>query len=122
MFAKHMEANNHFMKKKTEATLQDQNATIKNLEAQIGQMAIALTSRPPSNLPSNTKINPREHVKAITTRSGVQLPEIHVKRPGTIQDTTTPVVDEEYVEKDEQTPKTTPKEISATSVGKTQIW
>lgn len=80
MFAKYIDANNHFIKK-TEATLQDQNAAIKNLEAQIGQMAIALTSRPPGNLPSNTKINPRKYVEAITTRSGVQLPEIHVKRP-----------------------------------------
>ena len=27
-------------------------------------------------------MNPKEQVNAITTRSGVQLPEIHVKRPG----------------------------------------
>ncbi|XP_052198255.1 uncharacterized protein LOC127805537 [Diospyros lotus] len=31
--------------------------------------------------PSNTKVNPKEQANAITTRSGVQLPEIHVKRP-----------------------------------------
>ncbi|KAL2497810.1 RNA-directed DNA polymerase [Abeliophyllum distichum] len=43
-------------------------------------MAIALSSRAPGALPSNTEVNPKEHVKAISTRSGVQLPEIYVKR------------------------------------------
>ncbi|KAL6566842.1 hypothetical protein OROMI_015246 [Orobanche minor] len=30
-------------------------------------------------LPSNTETNPRESVQAITTRSGIQLPEISVQ-------------------------------------------
>ncbi|XP_052198364.1 uncharacterized protein LOC127805652 [Diospyros lotus] len=58
------------------------DATIKNIENQIGQLAKILTERQPGTWPSNTEVNPKEQVNAITTRSGVQLPEIHVKRPG----------------------------------------
>ncbi|KAL2532773.1 Uncharacterized protein Adt_06124 [Abeliophyllum distichum] len=36
--------------------------------------------RKPGTLSSNTVTNSKEHVNAITTRSGVQLSEIHVKR------------------------------------------
>ncbi|XP_052197380.1 uncharacterized protein LOC127804545 [Diospyros lotus] len=67
------------------STLQERNdqtdAAIKNIENQIGQLAKILTERQPGTWPSNTEVNPKEQVNAITTRSGVQLPEIHVKRP-----------------------------------------
>ncbi|KAL2453097.1 Uncharacterized protein Adt_49403 [Abeliophyllum distichum] len=86
----------------TETNFQNQGAAIKNLETQMGQMAIALSGRAPGTLPSNTEVNPKEHVKAITTRSGVQLPEIHVKRPVTNKDLV-PSTDEEHVEQTEQT-------------------
>ncbi|KAL2486978.1 Uncharacterized protein Adt_31734 [Abeliophyllum distichum] len=46
----------------------------------MGQMAVALSGIAPGSLPSNTEVNSKEHVKALTTRSGVQLPEMHVKR------------------------------------------
>ena len=43
----------------------------------MGQMANLLTNRPHGSLPSNLKVNPRregkEHVKAITLRSGREL-------------------------------------------------
>ncbi|KAL2517377.1 Uncharacterized protein Adt_13624 [Abeliophyllum distichum] len=65
---------------KTDNTLQHQHASLKNLETQIGQIAAALSGRTQGTLPSNTETNPKEQVKAITTRSGVQLPEIHVTR------------------------------------------
>ncbi|KAL2532457.1 Uncharacterized protein Adt_05808 [Abeliophyllum distichum] len=47
------------------------------------QLALQLSDRKPGTLPSTTETNPREQVNAITTRSGVQLPEIHVKRTET---------------------------------------
>lgn len=88
---------------KAKATLQNQNASIKNLETQMGQLAMALTVRMSGNLPNNTEINPKEQVKAITTRSRVQLPEIHVKRPGVTGETFSPTKEETVVK--ESTPK-----------------
>ncbi|XP_022864609.1 uncharacterized protein LOC111384553 [Olea europaea var. sylvestris] len=75
---------------------------------------MALTSRAPCNLPSNTKINPKEQAKAITTRSGVQLPEIHVKRPSVKGETSLPT-EEETMEQDEQPKESTPKGSSDNS-------
>ncbi|XP_022853864.1 uncharacterized protein LOC111375292 [Olea europaea var. sylvestris] len=113
LFHKYMEANNQFMRK-TDATLQDQSAAIKNLETQMGQMAISITGRVPGNLSSNTEINPKEHAKAITTRSGVQLPEIHVKR-SVASKKSAPTSDNEIVEQTEQTIGNVGKENSNTS-------
>ncbi|KAL2525879.1 Aspartic peptidase [Abeliophyllum distichum] len=44
------------------------------------QIAAALSGRTQGTLPSNTETNPKEQVKAITTMSRAQLPEIHVTR------------------------------------------
>ncbi|KAL2486517.1 Uncharacterized protein Adt_31273 [Abeliophyllum distichum] len=87
--------------RKTETSFQNQGASIKNLETQMGHMVIALSGRAPGTLPSNIEVNPKEHVKAITTRSGVQLPEIHVKRsiPNNEKVSST---NEEHVEQTEQ--------------------
>ncbi|KAL2456014.1 Uncharacterized protein Adt_46991 [Abeliophyllum distichum] len=57
---------------------QNQLASIRKIETQIGQLALQLSDR--KALPSTTETNPIEQVNAITTRSGVQLPEIYVKR------------------------------------------
>ncbi|XP_052199599.1 uncharacterized protein LOC127806389 [Diospyros lotus] len=48
-------------------------ARMQSLETQIGQLAQAISERPQGGLPSNTEKNPREHVKAITLRSGKEL-------------------------------------------------
>ncbi|XP_052172172.1 uncharacterized protein LOC127788099 [Diospyros lotus] len=64
------------------------DAAIKNIENQIGQLAKILIERQLGTWPSNTEVNPKEQVNAITTRSGVQLPKIHVKRPGVVKETT----------------------------------
>ncbi|XP_052204056.1 uncharacterized protein LOC127809331 [Diospyros lotus] len=48
-------------------------ARMQSLETQIGQLAQAISEIPQEGLPSNTKKNPREHVKAITLRSGKEL-------------------------------------------------
>ena len=58
---------------KTKQTFQNQDASIRNLEAQVGQIANTLVERAQSALPSITETNPREHVKAITLRSGKQV-------------------------------------------------
>ena len=54
--------------------LHNQVAQLRNLEVQIGQMDTLLTERQHGSLPSNVEVNPRregkEHVKAITLRSG----------------------------------------------------
>ena len=67
--------------KNLEAKLrQDQTAAIRNLEIQIGQMAKIISERPQGSLPSNTEINPREQVNAIILRSGTKLEKPHQKK------------------------------------------
>ena len=57
--------------------LNNQAAQLRNLEVQMGQMANILIERQQGSLPSNSEKNPRsdgkEHVKAITLRSGRKL-------------------------------------------------
>ena len=71
--------------------LNNQATQLRNLEAQIGQMANILTERKQGSLPRNSEKNPegdgREHVKAITLRSGRELatrgPPLAVREEGT---------------------------------------
>ena len=57
--------------------LNNQAAQLRNLEVYMGKMANLLTERKQGSLPSNSEMNPRgegkEHVKAITLRSGREL-------------------------------------------------
>ena len=57
----------------TKTNFQNQQAAIRNLEVQMGQLANTLATRSQGALPRNTEINPKEHVKDITLRSGKQL-------------------------------------------------
>jgi len=50
----------------TDTNLKNQATAIHNLEAQMSQIFSLLSNRPHGSLPSNTKVNPKEHVKAIT--------------------------------------------------------
>ena len=61
--------------KNQETLLRNQEASIHNLENQIGQLSKLLSERQKGTLPSNIETNPREHVKAVTLRSGKQLEE-----------------------------------------------
>ncbi|XP_075473985.1 uncharacterized protein LOC142505045 [Primulina tabacum] len=54
----------------TETRLQNQDASIKGLENQIGQLAKMIANREPGTLPSNTETNPKEQVKAMELKSG----------------------------------------------------
>ena len=62
---------------KTKSTLQNQSASIRNLETQVGQIANMLNTKPQGALPSN--IEPihkgKKHIKVITLRNGRQLDE-----------------------------------------------
>ncbi|PON43697.1 hypothetical protein TorRG33x02_333160, partial [Trema orientale] len=58
---------------KNDAILQNQAASLRNLETQIGELAIAVSSRPQGNLPSNTEMNPKEQCNVITLRSRKQI-------------------------------------------------
>ncbi|XP_073133382.1 uncharacterized protein [Henckelia pumila] len=57
----------------TETRMQNQDASIKNLENQIGQLAKAMSSRELGTLPSDTEKNPKEQVKAVELRSGKRI-------------------------------------------------
>ena len=63
---------------KTDSILKNQGASLKNLENQVGQLALAIHTRPQGSFPSDTE-NPRENneqCKAIQLRNGreVQMP------------------------------------------------
>lgn len=58
--------------------IQSQQASIKNFENQIDQLACALNKRPPGILPSNTQVSKMEdekQCKALKLKSGKELPE-----------------------------------------------
>ena len=55
---------------KTNVVIQKNSASIHNFEVQIGQLSSMLKERTAGTLPSNTVTNPKEHVKAISLRSG----------------------------------------------------
>ncbi|CAL1394631.1 unnamed protein product [Linum trigynum] len=50
-------------------------ASVHNLETQVGKMAKLLSERNQGSLPSDTKVNPKQkqHLKAISLRSGKKL-------------------------------------------------
>ncbi|XP_073137953.1 uncharacterized protein [Henckelia pumila] len=65
----------------TETRMQNQDASIKNLENQIGQLAKTISSRDQGTLPSDTEKNPKEQVKAIELRSGKTVePALQVEK------------------------------------------
>src|SRR3954470_2221702 len=67
MFSRYMKEN--------DARMKTQEASMKNIEMQIGQLTNLLTARAQGALPFDTEKNPREHVNAITLRSGTKYDE-----------------------------------------------
>ncbi|PKI42333.1 hypothetical protein CRG98_037278 [Punica granatum] len=63
---------------KIDTMLQNQQATIRNLEGQISQIYQQLSNRPSRSLPSNTEENPKG-VNAIMLRSGKELDTVNRK-------------------------------------------
>src|ERR1044072_3622294 len=64
---------------KQEAVQKEQQAAIKNLENQIGQMAKQLSERDPGKFPADTQVPRNETANAVITRSGKVLNEIENK-------------------------------------------
>ena len=55
---------------KIDVVIQNNSASIYNLEVQIGQLSSMLIERTVGTLSSNTVTNPKDHAKAISLRSG----------------------------------------------------
>ncbi|XP_054816034.1 uncharacterized protein LOC129315887 [Prosopis cineraria] len=89
----------------TKATLTLHDTTIKNLEVQMGQLASQINAMSRSNLPSDTIPSPKrdgkEECKAITLRSGMQLPKVLISSAsGMSSSATKVVVDNEVINKE----------------------
>ncbi|PWA57398.1 hypothetical protein CTI12_AA408750 [Artemisia annua] len=63
-FCNNQEAKNN----QVDSTLQNQQATLKELQNQIGRISKMLQERPQGGLPSNTEQNPKD-LKAVFTRN-----------------------------------------------------
>src|SRR4051812_12150965 len=61
--------------KSNEILMQNQAASIRNLEVQIGQLHNILANRTQGTLPGDTEKNSKEQVNAVTLRNGKQLQE-----------------------------------------------
>ena len=64
----------------TDTNLKNQVAAIHNLEMQMSQIFSLLSNGPQGLLPSNTEVNPKEHVEAITLRSEKVLAQDQISR------------------------------------------
>nr|GEV79724.1 hypothetical protein [Tanacetum cinerariifolium] len=60
----------------TNVAIRNQEALIKALKIQIGQMSKVLQERGYGSLPSSTETNPKDHVKSITTTEEAETPSI----------------------------------------------
>ncbi|XP_061345683.1 uncharacterized protein LOC133291437, partial [Gastrolobium bilobum] len=60
----------------TKTSFRNQEASIRNLETQIGQLSRQISERPQEKFPGDTMVNPKEHCKAIMTRSGLVLQQV----------------------------------------------
>ena len=64
----------------TNTRFQNQEASIRNLENQVGQLAKLMAKRPQGSLPNNTEPNPKEQCKAIMLRSRRKVENEELKR------------------------------------------
>ncbi|KAL2471908.1 Uncharacterized protein Adt_40044 [Abeliophyllum distichum] len=78
MFQQYMQKTDKVLER-LDTNCQNQQASIRKIETQIDLLAMQLLDRKLGTLLSNTVTNLKEKVDAIITRSGVQLPEIHMK-------------------------------------------
>ncbi|XP_061362006.1 uncharacterized protein LOC133305782 [Gastrolobium bilobum] len=68
----HMQTTDAFMNE-TRSYHKNQDASIRNLETQIGQLSRQLAERAQGRFPSDTIVNPKEDCKSIVTRSGIVI-------------------------------------------------
>ncbi|OIT29995.1 hypothetical protein A4A49_62010, partial [Nicotiana attenuata] len=72
--------------KATDEKVESQSSAIKNLEIQMSQLATLMSEQIKGALPSNTEKNPKEHLKAISLRSGKTLDDPYAGRQGKPQE------------------------------------
>ncbi|XP_019231208.1 PREDICTED: uncharacterized protein LOC109212047, partial [Nicotiana attenuata] len=72
--------------KATDEKVESQHSAIKNLEIQVTQLATLMSGQIQGALPSNTEKNPKEHLKAISLRSGKYLDDPYADREGNPQE------------------------------------
>ncbi|OIT22857.1 hypothetical protein A4A49_55470 [Nicotiana attenuata] len=68
--------------KATDEKVESQHSAIKNLEIQVSQLATLMSGQIQGALPRNTEKNPKEHLKAISLRSGKSLDDPYADREG----------------------------------------
>nr|GMD68497.1 uncharacterized protein LOC109178859 [Ipomoea batatas] len=89
MFMQYMSSQDTMMKKldaKIDKVAQSSQASIHNLEVQVGQLAKLVVEKDRGKFPSATEINPREGAMAVTLRSGKMLNEVlKEKEPLTVE-------------------------------------
>nr|GLL21212.1 uncharacterized protein LOC109178859 [Ipomoea trifida] len=79
MFMQYMSSQDTMMKKldaKIDKVAQSSQASIHNLEVQVGQLAKMVAEKDRGKFPSTTEINPREGAMAVTLRSGKMLNDV----------------------------------------------
>ncbi|XP_031254321.1 uncharacterized protein LOC116112302 [Pistacia vera] len=80
---------------------QDTRSSIQNLENQMGQMATAISSleaQVGGKLPSQTVVNPKENVNAVTLRSGKKVEEPKLDSPSIAKESKKEEKDKEILE------------------------
>nr|GMC66716.1 uncharacterized protein LOC109160613 [Ipomoea batatas] len=89
MFMQYMSSQDTMMKKldaKIDKVAQSSQASIHNLEVQVGQLAKLVAEKDRGKFPSATEVNPRERAMAVTLRSGKMLNEVlKEKEPLTVE-------------------------------------
>ncbi|XP_070044866.1 uncharacterized protein [Nicotiana tomentosiformis] len=72
--------------KATDEKVQSQSSAIKNLEIQMSQLATLMSGQIKGDILRNTEKNPKEHLKAISLRSGKTLDNPYADRQGKPQE------------------------------------
>ncbi|XP_061340385.1 uncharacterized protein LOC133286902 [Gastrolobium bilobum] len=92
----------------TRASFQNQEASIQNLETQIGQLSKQFVERTHGTFPSNTDTNPNAQCNSIVTRSGIVIQPVE-KPPVEKKKEAEPVAEKEKEEHAEEVEKSNPE-------------
>ncbi|MED6138326.1 hypothetical protein PIB30_073319 [Stylosanthes scabra] len=99
----------------TRANFRNQEATIRNLKIQVGQIAKQLIEKPPNTLLSDTIPNPREECKAIRVIEMEEIPEVQVEVSTEKSEIITEIKNQEDVQHQPQSSKKHTRPFLATS-------
>ncbi|XP_061351158.1 uncharacterized protein LOC133296224 [Gastrolobium bilobum] len=93
---------------KTRASFRNQEASIRNLETQIGQLSRQFTERTQGTFPSNTDTNPKAQCNSIVTRSGIVIQPVE-KPPVEKKKEAEPEAEKEKEEDEGEAEKSSPE-------------